>query len=190
MIRKRIKPVILLACSLVIAGGAVGGCSNSANSILTTGSLFGTNKTKTQAAAPVAVKSSDRVIYVAAAAARAQKCGYVFNPVALQTNYLAYEAQRGVLPAELANLKAIYNFTVTKLGRVIGPKEDYCSAARTEKIKGNLTRYLAGDYSVPKSKKVAGGSWLDIGDSPPSREVLNPEWIKNPAEPQTKRVEQ
>ena len=176
------------------AGTMAGGCSNSASNILTTGALFDT-KTATPAQAPAAAvveQPSDRAIHAGAVSARALKCGYVFDPVKLQANFLASEAQRGTQPAELENLKRIYNYTSTKVASAVAGKDDYCTTTQTNQIKGDLNRQLAGNFSAPQAKKVATGSgWFDVGEPASSgQEKLNPEWVNNPrTEPRTIPVE-
>jgi hypothetical protein len=187
MMTYRITAVL---CLLGIAAG-IGGCSSTGSQLLTTGSLFG-NKTKKTATAPapVVVKPSDRAIEVAAVSARAQKCGYYFDSAKLRTTYLASEAQAGADPAALENLTKIYDYTNSKLLKVLADKEDYCSKDRLRQIKANLTRHLAGDFAPPKKKKQVASGWFDLEPEDKSDEKLNPDWVNYPdRESQTKKVD-
>ena len=187
-----IKRLTIFGCLLGLAIAAAG-CSNSASQLLTTGSLFGTkSKPKSSAPAAIVVKPTDRAIQVAATSARAQKCGYFFDPAKLRTAYLASELQTGLPPADVAQLTKVYDYTTGKLTKVLAGKEGYCNGQRVTKIKSSLTRHLAGDFTPPKSKKkrVAAG-WFDFAtEEPLGKEKLNPDWVNNPSqESVTKRVE-
>lgn len=171
--------ITLLGLLLGITIG-VAGCSGSAKQILTTSSLTGA-KPAAATPQPVVVKPEDRAVHVAATSARAQKCGYYFDPVKLRESYLASEAQAGAQPAELARLGQIYDVISAKVIKALATQDNYCSGEHTTGIKASLTRQLAGDFTAPKKKtKVAGGGWFDWGEPEPKKQVFNPDWVNDP----------
>lgn len=167
-----------LAAALALAGCS-GGISG-----LTTGAIAGTPKvvdTNTP---------SERALQTAAVSARAEKCGYNFDPNKLRASYLAFETAQGLQPQQLPAVEKLYDVTRRTVADRIRADETYCDDARTGTIKAELTRHLSGDFVVvpkPGAKGDTGG-WLS---QPQGREVFNPDWINNPQwESKTKRVEQ
>ncbi len=151
---------------------AVAGCGSSSLPSLTTGSLFSSQK-PAQTAAPVPPPDDPiaRAVHVGATAARAQKCGYFFDPQQMRSSFLAAEAQRSAAPEALKKLESSYDFARLRVGRQIAAQDGYCTGDRTADIKKDLNRYLAGDFSAPKKKvKVAesGGLFgnIDVDDRP------------------------
>lgn len=157
------------------------------------------------AAAPVAgplavqpqVSTSERVARAATRSAQAVKCGYNIDPARLKSGYLAYEGNQGASVEDMGKIAGVYDATVRVTLAEIRPNQDYCTEQRTAEIKADISRHLAGDYSVPvkasaQSKADPGGlfGWLSGGDQPAGREVYDPTWvndIKN--NPKTRRVE-
>jgi len=182
--------IIALTCLLGLAT-AVGGCSSTGADLLTTGSLFGgKSKAKAKVEAPVVVKPSDRAIHVAAVSARAQKCGYFFDPAKLRASYLASEGQAGNDPAAVAELTKIYDYTHAKLLKVLAGQEGYCTKDRLRQVKSSLHRHLAGDFAPPKKKKQVAQSWFDFEPEDTSKQKLNPDWVNDPShESVTKKVD-
>lgn len=181
------------ALVLVTAGVVLAGCSSTASNILTTGSVFGgapttgTNTTGTNTAGgdTKPVTAVDRALQVATVSARAQKCGYVFDPASLRSSFLAAEAARGLPATELPGLEQRYDFVAAKVASAIAAQDDYCSATRTEQIKADLNRHLVGDYAPRQKRKVAAsGGLLDIFEPPEGKEVLNPDYILDPGHEQ------
>lgn len=193
--------------SLILAVGTAGlalaGCSNTASQLLTTGSIFSGEK-KASAPAEKPVTPVDRALQVASVSARAQKCGYVFDPVALRSAFLTAETTPSVLaatppttqpvpptqpaatsvanpvpataaaPADRVALAARYDYTARSVAKAIAGQSNYCDDARTRTIKADLNRHLAGDYT-PRKARNTGPSFSLISDRP-LREELNPEW--------------
>lgn len=159
------------ALAFTAASIALSGCGSSSLPSLTTGSLFSSQK-PAQTAAPLPPPDDPvaRAVNVGVTAARAQKCGYYFDPQQLRTSFLAAEAQRTTSPEALKKIETSYDFARLRVGRQIAAQEGYCNATRTAAIKQDLTRYLAGDFSAPKKKaKVASGglfSGLESDDRP------------------------
>jgi hypothetical protein len=166
-----------LGAALILAG-----CSGGVSG-LTTGAIAGTPK-------PVDTNTpSERALQTAAVSARAEKCGYNFDPNKLRASYLAYEAGQGVPPQQLPAVEKLYDVTRRTVFDRIRTDDAYCDDARTNTIKTELTRHLAGDFAVAQKAAAKGdaGGWFS---QPAGREVFNPDWINNPKwESKTKRVE-
>lgn len=138
---------VIGACVLI-----VGACSNAPLPSLTTGSLFGSKPDAAAAAAvtkPVVKNDpTTRALQVSRVAAKAQRCGFNFDPVKLKTNFLAAEgAQGGADAAELNKLDQLYAAAFKGTLKASTADESYCSDARTAHVKGDLTRHLAGDFA-------------------------------------------
>ena len=127
---------------------ALAGCS-SASSGLTTGSLL-----PGAAAKPAADPVMERAVQVGTISAKASKCGYNFDPQKLKANYLAFEtAQPG---ADATRIEKTFETTRAVIASKIDDPTEFCTDGQTAKIKGDLTRHLAGDFNPP-AKKVEGG---------------------------------
>ena len=135
------KGLISLATALVLAG-----CS-SASSGLTTGSIL------PGAAKPAADPVMERTLQVGATSARAAKCGYNFDPQKLKNNYLAYET--GQAGADPAKTEKMFDATRASVASKITDPGEYCNDEQTAKIKGDLSRHLAGDFNPPPKKVEA-----------------------------------
>ena len=123
------------------------GCSNSGSG-LTTGSIL-----PGAAAKPAADPMMERALQVGATSARAAKCGYNFDPQKLKANYVAFEtAQPG---ADAAKIEKIYDATRASVAAKIPDPGEYCNDEQTAKIKGDLSRHLAGDFNPPPKKVEA-----------------------------------
>jgi hypothetical protein len=139
-------------CWLLLAGAVLlAGCSSSAGSLITgsaepnpenPGSLSNEN--------PLA-----RPMAVAWTSARAEKCGFYFDPVKLRASYLAYEAKQAN-PEQLGRAQHVYDTTFKSIGQRIATNPDYCTSRKSDEIKADLQRHLAGDFSpkLPQPKKV------------------------------------
>jgi hypothetical protein len=181
----------LVIAALPMAAAALAGACSSATP-LSTGSL-GAAAT----AAPAGPPPSDptgRALHVAATSARAQKCGYFFDPAKVRANFIAAETQGGLAGDQLAKVQQQYDYTQATIARQIAGDADYCNSARTTAIKASLNRALAGDFTPPVSKAVESGGGLFGGifdtDAPRGREVLNPDFVNDPWQKKTKRVEE
>lgn len=144
------------------------GCSGAATS-LTTGSLFGGGEAEESKPQPAAAPEGDatsRAFQVGSVSARAVKCGYNFDPAALKSKFLATESTRGATPEMIARAEKIYDVAYNGVWKGVATQDNYCSASRTEKIRADLKRHLAGDYSPGKRKVVTSetnngsGSWF------------------------------
>jgi len=133
-----------------------------AGPLLKTGSLAAAP----QPAAAKPASASDRALHVGATSARAVKCGFHFDPAAMQANFLAAEAARGTPPDVLAQTERTYVYTTKSIALKIPDAEAYCTKARSARIKTSLQAALAGNYEPPVEQKVAaknkGGGVLGL----------------------------
>jgi hypothetical protein len=136
---------------------ALGACSS--GNPLTTSTLLGGGSTEKTPAAPSPETPTDRAIFTGTTSARAQRCGYVFDPAAVRQGYLAFETQQGVAPDVLAKVEKSYDYTVASISKTITANEDYCTDAQTAVIKRDLTQVLAGNYSAPDKKPMPNVGW-------------------------------
>jgi len=160
--------------ALTVVALALGACSGNP---LTTGTLFGDNKEKAAAGVPPPETMTDRVVHVGTTAARAQRCGYVFDPIALRQSYLAFESQQNASPDVLSKAEQSYDYTYASVTKNIAGNADYCSDGQTATIKRDLTNVLAGDFSSPTRKPQANVGWWSHQktEKPLDREkVFNP----------------
>ena len=97
----------------------------------------------------VEVKPEDplaRPIQVAWTSARAKYCGFLFDPARLRANFMA-SAAAGASPDQIKKLERAYDYTFESVTAGIGDDPSYCSKARTDAIRIDLNRYLAGDFT-------------------------------------------
>ncbi|MFN0218466.1 MAG: hypothetical protein ACKVP4_06600 [Hyphomicrobium sp.] len=145
----------------------------------TTGSLFG-GAAATAAPPPPLNDPTARALQVGTTAARAQKCGFNFDPVKLRTQFLAAESTLLGNPAEAEKLGQIYDTAYRGVGKAVADQgEAYCSAQKTAKIKLALNRHLAGDYTPAPPEPVeeeAGffGTTSSTPYSTPDKPIFHP----------------
>lgn len=174
--------------ALPLVGLVLAGCGNGAG--LTTGSLFGSGGATAAQAGPPPVTPTDRALQVSTTSARAERCGFYFDPARLRTNFLTAEAQSGLGGSEMQKIEREYDTIRTKLAAAIAPDAGFCTEAKAREIKADLTRHLAGDFSPAKKAAPAGGGWFDdMSNAPRTREVINPDFLSDPTAKKTKRVE-
>jgi hypothetical protein len=140
---------------LAAFAAALAGCGSQ----LTTASLTGEKK-------PVTVQSIDgglavapddpmaKPIQVAWTSARAQHCGFYFDPVKLRGSFIASEIAKGANADQVNKLERSYDYTRERVANQIKGNADYCTTSTVADIRQDLNRHLAGDYSV-NTKKVA-----------------------------------
>lgn len=166
---RRALPVLLLTVGLA-------GCSGGGG--VSTASILGGEAAPTPAVAavPAASKPSDRAFQAGSVTARAAKCGYNFDAEQLRAAYLAHETGLGASNEEIAQLTQVYNVAHNGVLKAASEDPDYCSDRRTNEIKSDLGRLLAGDFEPPRrqvaQKQEEGlfSGWFDggSGDSGPS----------------------
>lgn len=143
-----------MACVLLLAG-----CANAPLPSLTTGSLFGSKPDAAAAATPAAAPvvrndPTTRTLQVSRVAAKAQRCGFNFDPARLKGSFLAAEgAQGGIDVTELAKLDKVYTSSFSGTTKAVSADEGYCSAARNAHVKADLARHLKGDYAPGEAFK-------------------------------------
>mgnify|MGYP000049333090 CR=1 FL=1 len=150
-VRTAIRTVCL---GLVVV--ALAACSSS--NPLTTSTLLGGGSAKAPAA-PTPETPTGRAVFVGTTSARAQRCGYVFDPASVRQGYLAFESQQAAVPDVLAKTEKSYDYTVASITKAITSKEDYCEDGQTAVIKRDLAQVLAGDYSSPAKKSQPNVGW-------------------------------
>ena len=150
-----IVPVLLVAA-------AVSGCSGGSG--ISTASILGNAPTppagQAGAATPVAAvvipsTPTDRAFQVGTVSARAAKCGYNFDANKLKAAYLANEMGRGTPSDQLATVEKIYSVAYGGVTKASAEDPNYCSDRKTQQIKADLTRLLAGDFEPPAKTAVA-----------------------------------
>lgn len=151
-----------VASALLLAGTALhAGCGNSASG-LTTGS--------TGADKPGALSNQDpmaRPVSVAWTSARAQRCGFYFDPAKLKVNYLAYERTQGADGDRLAKIEKSYDSSFKVTSDRVSGDADYCTDRKGLDIKADLQRHLAGDFSpnLPAPKPVVNCGFFGCPES-------------------------
>ena len=88
-----------------------------------------------------------RPTQVAWTSARARYCGFIFDPSRLRSDYLAAEARKGATESQMKKLKKAYDYTLDSVTITIQDDPTYCNKSRTDAIRKDLNRYLAGDYT-------------------------------------------
>lgn len=143
-----LKEILSLFAGLALIG-TMAACG--AGSSLTTGSLVG-GSSSSQPPAPKPVTSTDRALYVATNVARAQRCGYYFDPEQVRTSFLAAEQQAGTPPDQMQKVTREFDFTRQTVLNAIVKDEGYCTEGRNREVKAALTRQLAGDFNPPRAR--------------------------------------
>ncbi len=146
---------------LLAAAGLGAGCGSGASALLT-GST-----TVAAADAPGPLNTDDpavRPVAVAWTSARAQRCGFYFDPAKLRTSYLAYESRQSA-GEQLAKAEKTYDSTFQAIRQRVASDPDYCTDAKSADIKKDLTRHLAGDFkpNLPKPKVVESCGFFGCG---------------------------
>lgn len=153
----------------VLAGVAALGlvaCGNASNtkSGLSTASILGEAPAGASGDRPGITRDDPMAqpVQVAWTSARAQKCGFNFDPMKLKANYMAAEQRAGADANRIGQIDKTYDMTVTKIKATIPAAETYCTDKQAQLIKADLTRHLAGDFSAsfPEDKKVAEGNFF------------------------------
>lgn len=127
---------------LLLAAVAAGGCSGAPS--LSTASVLGGDS---KPAEPTVVNDPPmRAFQVGTVSARAIKCGFNFDPAKLKASYLMYEGQQPG-GADLAKLEKIYDVSFNGVAKAVATQNSYCTAAKVKKVKADLARHLAGDYT-------------------------------------------
>lgn len=183
--RSRSLAVLVLAASLAGCSGGGGG--------LSTASVLGGDAAPTPAATaavPAAVpsKPTDRAFQAGAVSARAIKCGYNFDANQLRAAYLANEVGRGASNEEIAKVQQVYDVAHKGVAKATAEDPNYCTDKRTQEIKQDLGRLLAGDFEPPKrkvAKKQDEGmfsGWFDGGSEDSGPKFGSGDWWESQKE--------
>lgn len=162
---QRLNLVTLSLISAVVAG-----CGNGSGpqSNLSTASILGEAPAAASGERPGITRNDPmaRPVQVAWTSARAQKCGFNFDPAKLRQSYLAQEQASGADANRMASVTKSYDMTVEKIKATIGNADAYCTDRTSAAIKLDLQRHLAGNFepNFPEDKKVAGGIFGAWGD--------------------------
>jgi|RhiMetdeSRZDD1v2_1073273.scaffolds.fasta_scaffold366537_2 hypothetical protein len=97
-----------------------------------------------------------RPIQVAWTSARAQRCGFNFDTAKMRSNYLGYEQRQGAAGEQLIKIQNSYDTTFRTISGKVSSDADYCTDKRSNLIKADLQRHLAGDYkpNLPQPAKA------------------------------------
>jgi hypothetical protein len=107
-----------------------------------------------------------RPVAVAWTSARAQRCGFNFDPGRLKASYLAYEARQSSAD-QLAKAERSYDSAFKTIRERVSGDPDYCTDRKSAEIKADLVRHLAGDFTpkLPQVKKVETCGFLGLACS-------------------------
>ena len=74
----------------------------------------------------------------------------------MRSTYLGYESQQGAAGEQLAKIQNSYDTTFKTISAQVSADPDYCTDKRSNLIKADLQRHLAGDYApnLPKPAKA------------------------------------
>lgn len=161
------------ALPTLILAVALAGCSSGSNGVSTASILGGAPQPPAAAqagASAVPVPSStptDRAFLVGSVSARAAKCGYNFDAARLKDSYLANEMSRGTSSDQLAQVDRAYAIAYNGVTKAASEDPAYCSDRKTQTIKADLNRLLAGDFEPRKAvaQKQEGGFFEDFFSS-------------------------
>ena len=165
---------------LLVAAGAVAGCSSGGSANIITGT------TATATEAPGALPPENplaRPTGVAWTSARAEKCGFYFDPGKLRASYLAFEAKQST-PDQVAKAQQAYDATHKLIGQRVTADPNYCSDRKSAEIKAELTRHLAGDFTVkavakPKEQDCGWLGWGCVDAPRPDEKWDSEKWWKD-----------
>jgi hypothetical protein len=161
MIKFLVRPAFIGFVALGVTG-----CGNTSDtkSGLSTASILGEAPAGATGDRPGITRDDPMAqpVQVAWTSARAQKCGFNFDPVKLKANYMAAEQRGGADAGRMGQIEKTYDMTVTKIKGTIASADTYCTDRQSQIIKADLNRHLAGDYSAsfPEDKKVAEGNFF------------------------------
>ena len=166
---------VALHAACVAAALAVGACSS--GSSFTTGTLLGGGK-PSEPPAPKPETPTDRAIHAGMTSARAQRCGYVFDPASVRQGYLAFESGQGLAADVLAKAEKTYDHTHATISKTVGANEDYCTDGQTSIIKRDLNELLAGNFATPSKGAAANVGWWNAtksGEKMDREKIFNPQ---------------
>ena len=155
---------VLISMTFAVAGCS-GGAGVSTSSIL--GGASAGPGTPPAATEVVPSDPTSRAFHVGIVSARAVKCGYNFDAAKLKASYLASEVALGASNEEVAKIEQIYTVSFNGVTKATAAEPEYCSDGKTQAIKADLGKLLAGDYNPPPRKiaKQEGGVFSSLFDN-------------------------
>ena len=90
---------------------------------------------------------ASRVEHLAWNTAWAKSCGFYFDNAKMKSSYLAYESTAGTTADQVAKLATTYDRLQGSLGAIAASQADQCNDRRLERIRSEINRYLAGDFT-------------------------------------------
>lgn len=135
-------PCAVVAAALLIALTALSACS-------TVSSIKGPEDGASSEKAARNIEPNDplaRPTQIGWTSARATRCGFIFSPNQLRSNYLTAERAAGRTDAEMRKIAKAYDYTRESVTLTIDDNAGYCNKERLDAIRVDLNRYLAGDY--------------------------------------------
>lgn len=141
-LRPNFPPYALVAATWLIALTVLSACS-------TVSSIKGPEDGASSERAARDIEPSDpmaRPTQIGWTSARATRCGFIFSPNQLRSNYLAAERAAGRTPTEMRKIVKAYDYTNESVASIVSDNASYCNKERTDAIRADLNRYLSGDY--------------------------------------------
>ena len=90
---------------------------------------------------------ANRLEHLAWNSAWAQGCGFYFDNLKLKSAYLAFEASAGTPPDQVSRLAGSYDKAQGVIRSIASNRLDQCTELRLARIRANIARYLAGDFT-------------------------------------------
>ncbi len=76
--------------------------------------------------------------------ARAEKCGFVYQPNMLVSNWVNQEGRTG---GDVGARRQAYEFAFRRFQATLAKNPKYCTQARIAETRRDLNRHMEGDYS-------------------------------------------
>lgn len=130
-----------LSAALLAVAIALAGCSQG-------GGLTGSLGALAAKPAPPVIQNTpeSRMKHLAWNMAWARVCGFNVDRTRIKGSYIAYETAQGLSPAELGQLDQSYDKAEGIIFTGIASRPDMCTPEQIEAVRGNLARYMSGDF--------------------------------------------
>lgn len=87
---------------------------------------------------------SNTAVQLAWTVARAEKCGFVYQPNMLVSNWLNHEGRTG---GDIGARRQAYEFAYRRFQATLAKNPKYCNDKRIAETRRDLNRHMEGDYS-------------------------------------------
>jgi hypothetical protein len=162
------RAVKTIAAGLLLGASALDtACSSSTDSSI----LFGGQTAPSTTPMPTAsiARSTERPARVAFISACAQTYGFSHDAAQLRSAYISYEAKRGVIGDQLAQITRDYDAAYAAIADLeSSSKSTYCSKKDGTEVRAELKRYQSGyfeDRATSSNEGFdAGKVWASQGD--------------------------